>query len=155
MDNINLIRVGFYAPEFKISDTDGEMDDPIDRSGKMYTCLAFINPDDNGAALINDLENNLPPTASGLELSLSAIVPVKLKPAKKFKEEAGFNTRLFCDSDLRAGTLYSIVDSLNARPTYHPLVFVIGDEGSVRYRQSAEPSGFDIELFRSTVSELI
>ena len=155
MDNINLMRVGFLAPEFKILDTDGEIDDPVRRSNDTYSCLVFINPDDIGAKLISELEQDLPNISSGLKLSLSVIVPAKLKPAKRFKDEAGFISRLFCDSDLRIGRQFSIIDSSLARPSYHPMIFIIGNDNNVRYRQVLDPKIFDIKKFRASVSELI
>jgi peroxiredoxin len=154
MDNVNVIRVGFFAPRFKISDTDSETDDPIDRSGAKYTCLLFVNPDKPGASIIMDLEKDLPRTQDDLETVLSAIVPVKLKPAKEFKEKYRFRTRLFCDSDLRAGKLFSVIDSSTAGPAYHPTAFVIGDEGSIRYRQIAKADSFDTNLLRTSIRTL-
>jgi peroxiredoxin len=155
MNNINVVRVGFYAPEIKLPDITGDIKDPVDRSGEKLTCLIFVNPDEIGGGLISDLENNQTLTAGGYDWSISAIVPVKLKLAKEFKEHHELKTRIFCDSDLRAGNLYSIIDSSLPRPTYHPVVFIIGDEGSVRYRQVMEKSGFDMQKFQSSVSKLI
>lgn len=155
MDNINVIREGFNIMEFKISDINGEMHDPIDRSGDKFTCLVFINTDKNGAELIDKLVNNLPDTASGFKIELSAIVPVKLKLAKQFKKDENISGNLYCDSDLRVGKQFSVKDSSKAKPSYHPFVFIIGNDGSVRYRQAFESSGFDIEQFSLTVSKLI
>jgi len=155
MDNINVIRNGFNITEFKISDINGEMHDPIDRSGDKFTCLAFINTDKNGAELIDKLEKNLPDTASGFKIELSAIVPVKLKLAKEFKKNESISGNLYCDSDLRVGKKFSITDSSRAKPSYHPFVFVIGNDGSVRYRQVFESSGFNMELFHLNLSKLI
>lgn len=155
MDNINVIRVGFFAPEIKIAATDGGIDDPIDRTGSFYTCLVFVNPDDDCADLINKLESGLPRTASGTEIKLSVVVPLKLKIGKAFKERSGFQTRLFCDSDLRAGSAFSVVDSSKAKPSYHPVIFIVGDEGSVRYRETYDGNKFDFESFRQSLSRLI
>jgi len=155
MDNINLIRVGFVAPEFKILDTDGEIDDPVKRSSNTYTCLIFINPDETGADLVAEIERNPLNNISGLALSLSVIVPAKLKQAKIFKDENGVNSRVFCDSDLRVGKQFSIIDSSLARPSYHPMIFVIGDDSTVRYRQVLDSNSIDIKKFRTSVSELI
>ena len=155
MDNINVIRVGFFTPEFKIADTDGEIGEPIDRSGQYYTCLVFINPDDDGADLINMLESGLPKISTGLEVKLAAIVPAKPRIGKAFRQKAGFNTRLFCDSDLRAGKTFSVVDSASAKPAYHPVIFVIGEEGTVRHRQAYDTKEFNAEAFRTSISQLI
>ncbi|RKX17869.1 MAG: hypothetical protein DRP26_06235 [Candidatus Zixiibacteriota bacterium] len=155
MNNINVVRVGFFAPEIKLPDISGDIKDPIDRSGEKLTCLIFVNTDEIGGGLIGDLENNMPLTAGGYDWSISVIVPVKAKLAKEFKERYGIKTQILCDSDLRAGNLYSIVDSSLSKPSYHPVVFIIGDDGSVRYRQVVEKSGFDMQKFQSSVSKII
>jgi len=155
MDNVNVIRVGFLTPEFRISDTDGEIDNPINKSGDKFTCLLFINPDDLGYSILKDLENSLPDTASGFKVVISPVIPVKPKLAKAFKARLDFETRLFCDSDLRVGRLFSVIDSSQARPSYHPMVFIIGEDGSVRYRQSVSPGGgMDKQLLQSMVNKL-
>jgi len=154
MDNINVIRVGFLTPEFRLSDTDGEIGKPIDKSGRKFTCLLFINPDDFGYSIMKDLENGLPDTASGFKVVISPVIPVKPKLAKAFKTRLSFEPRLFCDNDSRVGRLFNVIDSSQARPWYHPMVFIIGEDGSVRYRQNASPDGLDIQLLRLTVSEL-
>jgi len=155
MDNINVVRVGFYVPEFKLSDTNGEIDDPVNKSDDKYTCLAFINPDKQSGKLIAELEKDLPATASGLQLVISVVAPVKIKQGKKLKEDAGFSSRFFCDNDLRVGRSFSLIDSISAQPLYHPVVFVVSNDRSVRYRQAFDAGGFDLQLFRSSVSELI
>ena len=154
MDNVNVIRVGFFAPEFRLTDTDGEIGSPIDKSGQKFTCLLFINPDDSGYSVMKDLENGLPGTASGFETTISPVIPMKPKLAKGFKARLDSETRFFCDSDLRAGRLFSIIDSAKAQPLYHPTVFIIGEDGSIRYRQNVSPKDLDIQLLRLTVSKL-
>ena len=155
MDNVNVIRVGFFAPEFRLSDTNGEIGSPIDKSGQKFTCLLFINPDDSGYSIMKDLDNGLPDTASGFKVVISPVIPVKSKLAKAFKARLDFDTRLFCDSDLRVGRLFSVIDSNQARPSYHPMVFIIGEDGSVRCRQNVNlGGGLDLQLLRSTVSKL-
>lgn len=155
MDNINVIRIGFFAPVFKIPDVDGDIGDPIDRSQSRFTCLAFVNADDAGAGIIRELEGAPMRTASGLDVVVSGIVPSRIKPAKEFKNKTGFETRLFCDSDLRVGRMFSIVASGTGRPAYHPCVFVIGEEGSVRYRQAIEFDRLEGAVFRKTIGDLI
>jgi len=154
MDNVNVIRVGFQTPDFRISDTVGEIDNPINKSGRKFTCLLFINPDDLGYSIMKNLENGLPNTASGFKVTLSPVIPVKPRLAKGFKARLDFETRFFCDSDLRVGRLFSVVDSSQARPSYHPAVFIIGEDGSVRYRQNISPDGMDIKLLRLEVGKL-
>jgi hypothetical protein len=155
MDNVNVIRVGFLTPCVKVVDCDMEMGDPIDRSGANYTCLIFVNPDEDGASVLKDIENGLPVSSGNFDWTLSAILPCKTNPGKNYRDKYGFSTRIYCDSDLRFGTLFGIVDSSSARPAYHPTVFIIGDEGSVRYRQAIGGANFDGIAFRTAISGLI
>ncbi len=155
MDNINVIRVGFFVPELLLADTEGEIGDPVDRSGEKFTCLALVNPDEDGANLIKMLESGLPRTSTGFELALSIVVPAKMKIGKAFKEKHGIQTRIFCDSDSKMGSAFSIVDSSKERPSYHPVIFIVGDESSVRFRQIYEPEVFNYDEFRRSVSKLI
>ncbi|MCP4583593.1 MAG: redoxin domain-containing protein [candidate division Zixibacteria bacterium] len=154
MDNINVIRIGFSSPEFRIPEIDGEIDNPIDRSGGKFTCLVFINTDDQGLAVIKDLDTGLPKTSTGFQVITSVIIPVKVKQAKAFRDRADIGIRLFCDSDLRAGKLFSVVDSAKSRLSYHPIAFIIGEDGSVRYRLAIGPEGLDTQLLRDTISKL-
>lgn len=155
MDNINVIRIGFLAPELLIIDCDGEISDPVDRNGDNYTCLVFINPDEDGVKLINMLESGLPKTSTGYGFTLSVVIPLKVKTGKAFKDKHGIQTRIFCDSDLKAGKAFSIVDSAQAKPSYHPVIFIVGDDGSVRFRQVYEPGIFNYDEFRNSLNKLI
>ena len=155
MDNTNVIRVGFITPALKIADTNGDIDDPINRTGKVFTLLSFINNDDKSGEFIKAMDSGIPKTEGGFEVIHSAIAPVKVKLGRAFKEKAGFKTRLFCDNDLRFGKAYSIVDSGQAKPSYHPTVFVIGEDGTVRYRQKIDLTAADGEQIRQVISQLI
>jgi len=155
MDNINVVRVGFLSPSIKMPDTNGNIDDPIDRTGAVLTALVFINPNETGAALINSLESGLPKTSSGQEVKISVITPGRFKSAKAFREKLGFRARLFCDADLRFGQSFGVIDSSCPKPSYHPAVFVIGDEGSVRYRMVIANQDNELDQFNLALSQLI
>ena len=153
MDNINVVRVGFLSPQIGLVDSNMESGDPIDRSGQNYTCLIFVNPDKPGAEILQDIQTGLPPTAGGSDLTLSAILPCKSNPAKAFKDQNALTPRIFCDYDLRFGDFFNVINSASARPAYHPTIFIIGDEGTVRYRQLI--SEFDSKGFRTALSKII
>ncbi len=155
MDNINVIRIGFMTPRIKIADSEGEIGDPIDRSGERYTCLAFVNPDAASLNLINMLESGLPKSSTGYEIGLSLVIPCKSKIGKTFKADSNFQTRLFCDYELRLGKSFSVIDSAKAKPTFHPVIFIVGEDGSVRYRQLYESVSFNADDFRIALSQLI
>jgi len=154
VDNVNIVRAGYIAPVMRIPDTDGEMADPIDRVDARFTCLAFVNPDAQGALIVRALENKLPRTASGLEQVLAVVMPCRQKAGRRFKKQTRFTSRAFCDPDLRCGHLFGIVDSSSARPAYHPAVFVVGDDGIVRYRQLGDYSGFHTHSFLAAAGTL-
>jgi hypothetical protein len=154
MDNVNVVRVGFLSPQMKLVDSDMEIGDPIDRSGAKYTCLLFINPDENGLRLFKEIEQALP-SSSSFGWIVSAIVPCKTHPGKTFRDKYNLATRVYCDSDLRFGKLFGIIDSASAQPAYHTAIFVIGDEGSVRYRQVIDGVDFDSMAFRAVLNSLI
>ncbi len=138
MNNVNVIRVGFIAPRFQLPDSNFEMGDPIDRSGDRYTLLVFINADDNGVRVASELPKGLPRSPSGGEYKISFILPLKSRQADEFKRKFNIDFRCFCDYDLHAGKLFSVVNTASAKPAYHPIAFCIGDEGSVRYRAKLE-----------------
>ncbi len=154
MDNVNVIRVGFIAPRFQLPDSNFEMGDPIDRSGDRYTLLAFLNPDDNGVGIVSNLQKGLPRSASGFEYKISIIMPLKSRQADEFKKKNRLDFRCFCDHDLNAGRLFSVVNTASARPAYHPIAFCIGHEGSVRHRAALElPT--DVDKLRKELAALV
>jgi hypothetical protein len=154
MDNVNVVRIGFLSPQIKIIDCDMEIGDPIDRSGSKYTCLLFINSDESCAKLIEEIERSLP-ISGNFGWVISAVFSCKANPGKVFRDKYNLGTRIYCDSDLRLGELFGIIDSASAQPAYHPAVFVIGDEGSVRYRQVISGVNLDLTAFRTALNSLI
>jgi len=154
MDNVNVIRIGFIAPRFQLPDSNYEMGDPIDRSGDRYTLLVFINADDNGVRVASDLQKGLPRSPVGGEYKVSLILPLKSRQADEFKKRFNIDFRCFCDHDLMAGKLFSVVNSASAKPAYHPIAFCIGDEGSVRYRTVLE-SPADLDKLRKELAALV
>lgn len=152
MDNVNVIRVGFIAPRFQLPDSDLQMADPVVRSNNAYSLLLFLNADEHAADTILKLTRDLPRSASGLAFAVSCIFPLKPRQVKEFKQKYKIDLRCFCDQDLRVGRLFSIVNTSIAAPSYHPMLFCIGDEGSVRFRASLEPPVNIEQLKRNLVT---
>jgi hypothetical protein len=155
MDNINVIRVGFFAPQTVLNDTDMNAEDPIGRISGIYTCLAFVNPDDKGIGIIKALGQELSSLKSVMEWRLSVAIPLKPAAAQRFKSANAIAARIFCDGELSAGKSYSIVDSRSDAPTYHPTIFLIGDEGSVRQRFNLNEQEFNLTGFRDLIARVI
>jgi hypothetical protein len=155
MDNVNVIRVGFFAPRMILTDTEMQSNDPIDRSENVYTCLVFANPDDAGVRLLSTIQRGLPQTKGDITWNLAAVLPLKPAAAVAFKKTHELQCRIYSDAELIAGTSFSISDSESARPAYHPTIFVISDEGTVRLRFNLENDKFDLEKFLNSITAII
>jgi hypothetical protein len=155
MDNVNVIRVGFFAPQTVLTDTDMKAEDPVHHTPDTYTCLVFVNPDEQGIGIIKSLEQGLARNESGIDWHLALVVPLKPKQAQEFKLKQKLISRVYCDGELKAGKSYSIVDSQSDSPAYHPTIFIVGDEGSVRQRFNIEDEDFSLEKFRNSIAAII
>jgi hypothetical protein len=154
MDNINVIRIGFYAPQTVLNDTEMHAADPVSREQGAYTCLAFVNPNEKGAAIIKTLEKEIASLKSTADWCLAVVLPLKPTPGRKFKASNSIAARVFCDSELRAGKKYCIVDTSVDYPAYHPTIFFIGDDGSVRQRMNLTDREFDTTKFRDLITSV-
>jgi hypothetical protein len=155
MDNVNVIRVGFFAPQTVLTDTDMKAEDPVHRTQDIYTCLVFVNPDEQGIRIIKSLEQGLARNESGIDWHLAVVLPLKPKSALEFKLKRKLISRVYCDGELKAGKSYSIVASQSDSPAYHPTIFIVGDEGSVRKRFNFADEEFNLEKFRNSIAEII
>jgi hypothetical protein len=155
MDNVNVIRVGFMAPQALLMTTEMKAEDPVQRKSDTYSCLVFVNPDEKGIKLCRVLEQGLQSNQSGIKWHLAIILPLKAKPAQEFKAKHQITAQVYCDGELKAGKGYSIVDSQSDRPAYHPTIFIVGDEGSVRQRFNLTESEFDLKKFSDSIAAII
>lgn len=155
MDNINVIRVGFFAPQTVLNDTDMNAGDPVIRGSTAYTCLALVNPDNKGVEIIKELEREFASPKSSVDWRLSVVLPLKPTRAQQFKHTNAITARIFCDSELNAGKSYSIVDTRTDAPAYHPTIFFIGDEGTVHQRYNIGNDEFNLVNFRDIIAKVV
>jgi len=159
MDNVNVIRAGFFAPDFSLPDSNGDL---LALKGNLkdnFICLCFFPDGDNDKinGYLKDLNVGLPPTSSGLPVKVIGICPEKSKRLKTLKEKLKLNFALLFDSRLMAAKKYYVVNNSAVKPSVHFSVFVIDDGGTIRYRAS-EVVGFSKyvpEDLRSEISRLI
>lgn len=130
-------------------------DDPVGRTPGIYNCLAFVNPDEKGINIIRALEQELSSPKSENQWRLSIVMPLKPTAAQKFRASNAISARIFCDGELSAGKAYSIVDTRGDSPVYHPAIFLIGDEGSVRQRVNIGEREFNLTEFRDLIARVI
>jgi hypothetical protein len=155
MDNVNVIRVGFFVPQTVLTDTDMKAEDPVHRTPDIYTCLVLVNPDEQGIGIIKLLEQGLARNESGIDWHLAVVLPLKPKPAQEFKLKHQITAQVYCDGELKAGKSYCIVDSQSDRPAYHPTIFIVGDEGSMRQRFNLSEIEFDLKKFSDSIAAII
>lgn len=128
---------------------------PVSREQGAYTCLTFVNPDDKGVAVIKALEKEIASFKSTIKWQLVPVLPLKPTFGRKFKSSNSITARVFCDGELNAGKNYCIVDTSVDYPAYHPTIFLIGDEGSVRQRMNLTGREFDATEFRELIGGII
>jgi peroxiredoxin len=159
IDNVNIIRTGFYAIDFTSTDTEGNVFHLKENLGGHFLCLVFF-PDDENEKINNylkSLNQGLPTTAAGLPVQIVAIGPEKVSHLKHLKDNLKLTYPVLSDPKLFLATKYHVVNSGSARPTVYFSIFAIDDTGIIRYRASEVPgiSRFSIEEFKAAIPRLI
>jgi peroxiredoxin len=159
MDNVNVIRTGFFAIDFSLPDTNGNIYQLKNHLSGKFAAIVFFSGGDNEriGSYMKDLNQGLPQTASGLAVDIVGICPMRPDDLKKLQEKLRLSFPLLSDYQMTVSTKYHVVDSYSARPTVHFCIFVIDDYSLIRFR-TCEVSGlskFVPEEFRNAISKLI
>jgi len=158
-DNINVLRTGFLAPEFTLLDTDGQVFSFRKSLVGSFLCLCFFPSTDNDRfhTFLQDLNRNLPQTASGLPVRVVGISPERVERLRKVRDRLQIGFPLLSDPDAVVSRRYYVVEADSPKPSAHFCIFVIDDEGIIRYRASEITglSKYVPEELRSEVSRLI
>jgi peroxiredoxin len=159
MENVNVIRTGFITPDFSLADTTGEMFILMDNLSENFLCLCFFPEDDNEKILsyLKELNQGLPKTASGLPVKVIGISPARGSHLKILREKLKLNFCILPDPQASISARYYVVNSYSSKSAVYFSLFVIDDNGIVRYRAS-EVSGFSrfsIEELRSEIPKLL
>ncbi len=159
MDNVNVLRTGFIAPEFSLPDTRGQIFSLKDNLEERYLAVCFFpaGTDVKVKKYLKDLNSGLPKTATGIEVGLVAICPERANSLVKLAEELKLTYPVLSDHKLAVSSRYYVIDSDDFRPSVHFSIFVIDDELIIRHRVSEVRgiSGFDTAELRSTISGMI
>jgi len=158
VDNVNVIRDGFIAPEFSLASTDGNMISPGDYIRKGFLALCFFSGSKNNRirSILSDLNHGLPKTSLGYEVNILAISPEKIHRLSNLKNDLGLSFPILSDTRMRVCAQYHVISSAIGNRAIHFSVFVIDDELIIRYRfiESSE-NEFRIEDFRKKVAAII
>ena len=159
MDNVNVLRTGFLAPEFSLPDTRGQIFSLKDSLEEQYLAVCFFpaGADERIKGFLKDLNSGLPKTSTGIRVNVAAISPERANSLVKLAEELKLTYPVLSDPRLAVSSRYYVTDSNDFRPSVHFSVFVIDDELIIRHRVSEVrgASGFDPGELRSTISGLL
>jgi peroxiredoxin len=159
MDNVNVLRVGFMAPDFSLTDTQGRLFSLREGLKDGFLAICFF-PGGPGARIkgyLKDLSSGLPASAAGIPVQVVGICPDRVNSLEKLGEELKIGFPVLSDSRLSVASRYYVVDSGSFRPSVYFSVFVVDDGGIIRLRASEVPglSVFSVEELRSEISGLI
>jgi peroxiredoxin len=159
MDVINIIRSGFYAIDFTLTDTLGNVFHLNDNLDGHFTALVFFADGESEkiSGYLKTLSQGLPNTAAGLPIQVIAVCPDKVSHLKNLKDKLKLGYSILADSQLSVAAKYSVVNYSSAKPSVHFSVFIIDDMGVVRHRVSEVPghSRFSPEDLKTAISKLI
>jgi len=144
MDNVNRIRVGFFAPDFTLKDSESKRIGLSDFFGKKNVVLFFYKGKkckfclDWAGELANAYDRIRLKNAEIVGISLDEIwVSQKLKRKKKIEFPILKN-----DRDTKGGPVapkvseqYGVQMSKSERPDLHPAVFIIDKRGIIRFKK--------------------
>lgn len=159
MDNVNVLRTGFFAPEFSLPDTRGQIFLLKDNLKEQYLAVCFFpaGADKKIMGYLKDLNSGFPKTSTGMQVNIVAISPERSNSLVKLAEELRLTYPVLSDHKLTVSSRYYVTDSNDFRPSVHFSIFVIDDELIIRHRVSEVQgiSGFDSAELRSTISGMI
>jgi peroxiredoxin len=159
MDNVNVLRTGFYALDFALPDTNGDIYKLSDHLKDIFVAVCFFPNGDNEKvnAYLKDLNQGLPNSASGLPVSVVGICPRRVDDLKKFKEKLKLGFPILSDHLMTVCSKYHTVESNSAKPSVYFSIFVIDDYSFIRYRAGEVPglSKYSPEEFRTAVAKIV
>ena len=159
MDNVNVLRTGFAAPEFSLPDVRGQIFSLKDNLDDRYLAVCFFptGTDDRLKGYLKDLNSGLPTTSTGMQVSVVAISPERVNSLVKLAEELKLTYPILSDPRLAVSSRYYVTDSGSFQPSVHFSVFIIDNELIIRYRVSEIQgiSKFDPGELKSIISGLL
>ncbi len=159
MDNVNVIRTGFLAPDFSLPDTKGNIFNFSDNLEGSFNALCFFSgvDDDRAQSVLKNLNTGLPKTAEGLNVKIVGISSDKVQKLEKLRYDLNLGFPLLSDSRLSVTRRYYVDNSDSIKPASYLSIFVVDDEGIVRHRIAEIPSisEFSFEDFKEDIAKLI
>jgi peroxiredoxin len=159
LDNVNVLRVGFFAPEFSLPDTHGEIVSPLGQLDDEFLALCFFpsEPDERVKGYLKDLDTGLPDSASQMPVKVTAVSPVRGIHLKRLKDNLKLDFPVLSDHKFDVSRKYYLLDSASYGKSIYFSIFVIDGEHIIRHRVTEYPgySEYDPQRFRDTISGLL
>lgn len=158
MDNVNVLRTGFIAPDFSLPDSSGEIFTLSSHLRDCFLALCFFpaSPGDRIKGYLKDLNSGLPKTSTGLPVVTVAVTPEKTNSAAELRKDLKLDYPVLSDSKLKVSERYYLTDSDSFGTSVHFTIFVIDYDRIIRHRVSdyADYSLYDPGRLRETISKL-
>lgn len=159
MDNVNVLRNGFFAPDFSLPDADGNIFNLKQNLRGYFTCVCFF-PDGNKERnnnYLKDLNQGLPATGSALPVKVVGVCSEKAIHIKEIKEKLKLGFPILSDEKTTAANSYYILDYNSLKPAAYFGIFIIDDTGIIRHRMIEIPgvSKYSPEELRIEIPRLI
>jgi peroxiredoxin len=159
LDNVNVLRVGFLAPEFSLPDTDGEIISPMGQLDESFLALCFFppNPDEKVKRYLKDLNAGLPESASQMPMKVVAVSPARGIYLDRLKNEMKLDYPILSDHRFKVSRKYHLIDSTKFGTSIHFSIFVIDSDHIIRQRVSEYPgySEYHPQGFRNMILGLL
>jgi peroxiredoxin len=144
MDNVNRIRVGFFAPDFNLKDLQDKMIRLSDFFGKENVLLFFF--EGKGCEFCLDWLSELEYAYDRIRSKNTEIICIsrdEKRVSQKLREEKGIEFPILKDdkdSEYRPSApniseKYGVQIQESERTSVHPAFFVIDKRGIIRYRK--------------------
>lgn len=159
MDNVNVLRNGFFPPDFSLPDSEGNMFNLRQSLQGCFICLCFF-PDGSKEKINNylkDLNQGLPATASALPVKVVGVCSEKAIHIKEIKEKLRLGFPILSDEKTSVANSYYILDNNSLKPAPYFGIFIIDDTGIIRHRMIEIPgvSKYSPEELRKEIPKLI
>ncbi|MEE9554848.1 MAG: redoxin domain-containing protein [candidate division Zixibacteria bacterium] len=159
MDNVNVLRAGFFAPDFSLPDSSGQVFSLKENLKDNFLALCFFpaNPEVKIKKYLTDLNSGLPVTSSGINVRPVGICPDKINILAGLKNELKLDFPVLSDQKFDVSRGYYLSDSSGLNLSVHFSIIVIDNDRIIRHRVSEHGglSEFDPDKFRANISGLI
>lgn len=159
VDNVNVLRVGFLAPDFSLTDTLGRTFSLIKSLADNFWAICFFpaRAEARVKGYLKELSSGLPASLSGLPVRIVGISPDRPNFLARLGEQLKLDFPLLSDPRLTVAARYYVIDSGSHQPSVYFSIFIVDDNGIIRHRVSEIPgvSAFSMEVLRSEISRLV